>query len=279
MSESQPQQVPTLTSLPLLPLASHSESSSPIEHPNWYFIHTISSLLTHEECESIIASHQNLVPANATPTTKRDREIFDDADLADKVWSRMERFYVKEVGIEGGRVQDEDGQWWVVKDLNPRWRLARYEAGGRFSPHQDGRRFVSLDSQSFMTVNIYLNTVPASLGGATRALCEPPAGNILSEEIKVLGKVQPEIGMGAVFRDCLWHDGEALREGIKYLLRTDIMYEREVPFEEWDAIGDGARGRKALAMAEGFEDAGNYDEAVKWYKKAFRLAPELERGA
>lgn len=61
-----------------------------------------------------------------------------------------------------------------------------------------------------MTVNIYLNTVNTSHGGATRALSEPSGGNLLSEEIEVLGKVQPEIGMSAVFRDCLWHDGEAL---------------------------------------------------------------------
>lgn len=118
MPEIQSEQKATLTSLHLLPLPSHPEGLEINERPNWYFIHTISSLLTRQECESIIAAHRNFVPANATPTTKRDRER--DMELADKVWGKMKAFYSKDGGREGGRVQDEDGQWWAVKGLNER---------------------------------------------------------------------------------------------------------------------------------------------------------------
>lgn len=58
------------------------------------------------------------------------------------------------------------------------------------------------------------------------------------------------------------------------------MYEREVPFDFERISGgldDEEKGRQALALAEGLEDAGNREEAVRWYKKAFKLAPALER--
>lgn len=128
---------------------------------------------------------------------------------------------------------------------------------------------------------MYLNTVPVEHKGATRALSPPHP----SAPSTVLGKVQPLQGSAAVFRDNLWHDGEELVAGEKYLLRTDVMYEREVEFDFETVYGvgglgldDGGKGRKALMIAEGLEDAGNSEEAVEWYKRAFRLAPGLERG-
>jgi tetratricopeptide (TPR) repeat protein len=56
------------------------------------------------------------------------------------------------------------------------------------------------------------------------------------------------------------------------------MYEREEEFDFerlYRALGDREKGEKALGIAEGLEDAGNREEAVKWYKKAFRLCPEM----
>jgi hypothetical protein len=86
-----------------------------------------------------------------------------------------------------------------------------------------------------------------------------------------------------VFRDDLWHDGEELLEGKKWLLRTDIMFTREKEFDwhllcERNGWGKEEKGRHALKLAEGLEDAGSSAEAVGWYKVAFREWPELERG-
>jgi hypothetical protein len=184
---------PTLTLLTLV----HPSPTPPPEH----FVHLIHNLLTPLECNTLISTHQNLIPSNVTTDTIRDREVFSSDSLACLLWSRLPFYHTS-------KIQDEDGQWWTAKSLNERFRLCRYGIGGKFSPHTDARYLRSVDECSFMTVNIYLNSVPVEWNGATRILDEGVAGG-------VLGKVQPVLGMAAVFRDCLFHDGEELIGGEK----------------------------------------------------------------
>lgn len=84
-----------------------------------------------------------------------------------------------------------------------------------------------------------------------------------------------------VFRDTVWHDGEDVRGkgASKYLLRTDVMFERECVWNEervWGGLGKEVRGRRCLEVAAGLEDAERGGEAVGWYRKAFKLWPGLE---
>jgi hypothetical protein len=133
-----------------------------------------------------------------------------------------------------------------------------------------------------MTVNMYLNDVPMSAGGATRFLGPSLPGGQEGAHYKVLAEMRPVKGSAALFRDLVYHDGEPLKEGTKYLLRTDIMFERDIPMDFGSMYGNldnDGKGRKALDLAQCLEDSGSKNEAVVWYRKAFRLCPELERAA
>jgi len=121
-----------------------------------------------------------------------------------------------------------------------------------------------------MTVNIYLNTVLPEHGGATRILSQSATGTV-DDTLDILGKVQPVEGSAAVFRDSLYHDGEALVAGVKYLLVTDVMFVRDEPYDLNVACAGWSDEEKAL------EDGGNHEMAVAWYREVFRLCPALEQ--
>lgn len=305
---------PSLTNIPLDACTTHLEPRS---------IHHITNLLSPAECVSVIATHLNLVPSNITSGTVRDREVFDDGSLSSLLLERINPFFSDDkkqgTGRIAGRIVDEDGDTWLIERLNEKWRLCRYREGpsfssppllsvlpqtdltipgGKFSPHCDGRRLASINEQSFLTINIYLNTVAEENGGATRFLFPPRAGKRGPDEIDILNpvvveKARPVLGTAVLFRDDVWHDGEELtcsrggdgEEVVKWLLRTDVMFRREIEiegglkaFETWctgKGWGREEMGRKALAFAEGLEDAGFGEEAVVWYKRAERLAEGL----
>ena len=130
-----------------------------------------------------------------------------------------------------------------------------------------------------MSVNIYLNTIPSSLGGSTRILSHSAnQGDYWDgvSELKAIAKIQPVQGSASVFRDTLWHDGEELLDGEKYLLRTDILFEREEPYDFDRILNQEEKKEKSMEIADRLEAYGNMDEADEWYQKAFELDYEDE---
>jgi hypothetical protein len=102
---------PTLIHLPV-PLPSEEN-----------FVHVISNLLRPAECAALVQEHTaSLVPHELT-LTRRLREVFDDEELAETLWERLEPFYA------GMRIVDEDGCGWTAARLNTRFRFAKYERG------------------------------------------------------------------------------------------------------------------------------------------------------
>lgn len=282
------------------PLLSGEPPACSLSHlalPHAPGIPLIRNLLTPSECADLIAKHGPELSSATTSYAERDRCIFDDTRLAALLHARITDCYLFQ------SVTDEDGCTWTPSGLNTRFRLARYGPGKRkapmssalywprhilkkivsvsfqggfFSRHIDGRRLASLDEQSFMTINMYLSSVPKDHGGATRILSmeKQTTGDETEREI---GSIQPVQGLAALFSHDLLHDGEALVQGEKYLLRTDLMFTRDVPFEMdvvFPGLSDAEKGRKALEIAARLEDGHNQTEALVWYKKAYRLCPD-----
>ena len=105
---------------------------------------------------------------------------------------------------------------WKHVGLNERLRFLRYSPGGYFAPHCDGQFVNDKGQHSLMTVMIYLNE-PLS-GGETNFL------NPRNEEEAV--NVRPKTGLALVFDHPLLHEGALLLQGVKYAIRTDVMFER-----------------------------------------------------
>ncbi|KAI9318871.1 hypothetical protein DFJ73DRAFT_879312 [Zopfochytrium polystomum] len=182
--------------------------------------YTISPLLTATECASLISLTEasGYVPALLnvgggyqvhSPDVRRSlRRIVDSPSLSAALWSRLSPFVPS---VLGGR---------RVVGLNERLRFLKYVPGDRFAPHSDGT-YVRADgsAMSVLTVQVYLNA--GCGGGRTNVWFEEEGGE---EEAARYG-CELEAGKVFVFDHGFLHEGEVLTEGVKYTIRTDIMYE------------------------------------------------------
>ncbi|CAM4757593.1 unnamed protein product [Rotaria magnacalcarata] len=141
-----------------------------------------------------------------------------------------------------------------------------YEPGQFFAPHFDGIFKKSYMEQSQLTIMAYLND--SYTGGHTNFLDDNTKPHDITYALK------PETGMVLIFQHDLFHEGETVSTGKKYIMRSDVMYKRTL-IEPMSTKEHEAR--ELLAQAEQFEDQSNYDEASKCYRKAYKLWPELEK--
>lgn len=194
--------------------------------------------LSEDECARINAaaeavgfgktSYPQAYRGNLRLTTKDD-------GLAAALWARVQHLLPATVEARG-----HDGEWgvWRAVGLNECFRFAKYKEGHRFAAHVDANfARAGEEEMSLFTVNVYTNTVAIENGGKTRFFPE-------SEQTRERARahadqhadlmIQPEAGLAALFLqnpqpEAPLHDGEMLLGGVKYLLRTDVMYRQEKP--------------------------------------------------
>jgi len=190
------------------------EFAFPGEHQVWL----VRGLLSRQECAALLAAAEGHgFGGTDYPKDYRGnlRLIATDPGLTRVMWTRLEQLVPR-------TFSDSRGQEWQSCGLNECWRLSKYHPGDRFQTHCDTCFQRTYDETSMLTVNIYLNDGFA--GGSTRFYL----GETRS---KAAVAVEPEAGMCLLFRQppekCYRHDGEELKSGLKYLLRSDVMYRRK----------------------------------------------------
>jgi WD40 repeat protein/predicted 2-oxoglutarate/Fe(II)-dependent dioxygenase YbiX len=144
-----------------------------------------------------------------------DRLVLDDPARAAALFGRLRAALPA--------VLDRAGARWRLQGLNARFRFCRYQSGQQFGLHRDGPYAPSPDVRSWLTCMLYLNDAVEFQGGGTRYYAERGPG------AAPLGEVRPEAGAAIVFDHALWHDGEPVTSGTKYVMRTDVMYRRDSP--------------------------------------------------
>ncbi|KAK3264926.1 hypothetical protein CYMTET_26363 [Cymbomonas tetramitiformis] len=187
----------------------------------------LENVLTRKECQRIIAKTEGLgyglLGRGKTGAAYRgnQRVQMDDVTgaLGAEIWRRISE-YVPTADV----LPDEEGVW-GAEGLNSRFRFAKYSAGEGFAKHVDKPTIFEPERCSILTVNIYLNDLAPEQGGRTRFYTKPG------------GFGQPAVSAGgcagslvlfkqAVVEHSPWHDGERLEHGLKYLMRTDVIYNK-----------------------------------------------------
>ena len=103
-----------------------------------------------------------------------------------------------------------------IDSLNERLRYCKYAKQQAFSIHRDGVFYKNDNQQSAFTFLLYLNNHNDFVGGET-TFYKDQHGN------KVLASYKPDIGDVAVFDHRIWHSGNEVHKGSKYILRSDFI--------------------------------------------------------
>ena len=168
----------------------------------------IENLLSESECSKFISLGESIgfsKPKVKTPRGEMVQEhirnngsaLLDDVNLCNELFDKFKDKLP--VNIDG----------WNLKGLNEQMKVYKYEVGQRFKMHKDVSFVRNENERSLLTMLIYLNE--DYRGGETFFLN---------------GAVTPETGKCIVFQQNVMHAGLTVKHGVKYAIRTDVMYER-----------------------------------------------------
>jgi prolyl 4-hydroxylase len=172
-------------------------------------IKTVPDILSAEECAQWIERIKSAGPEAATINTARGpridsgarnnrRVMLDDLEAARELFVRVKAHAPQEI------------RGMVLSGVNERLRCYEYQPGQRFAPHSDGAFVRQVGEQSLYTFMVYLNE--DFEGGETVFLVEPEKS------------IKPQTGMGLLFQHPIIHEGAEVTRGVKYVVRTDLMY-------------------------------------------------------
>jgi predicted 2-oxoglutarate/Fe(II)-dependent dioxygenase YbiX len=165
-------------------------------------------VLDAAECEAMIARAEQHDFADAPITTSHGfvqrpelrnntRVMFDDLELAATLFDRI-------AGVVPARLSGRR-----AVGVNERFRCYRYLPGQRFKAHYDGCFERNARERSELTFMVYLD-----------ARCT--GGNTMFLDFGV--EVVPAVGKALFFQHALLHEGATVTDGVKYVLRSDVMY-------------------------------------------------------
>lgn len=169
-------------------------------------VFTIAGVLDAPACAALIARIERVGPEAAPITTphgfvmrpdirNNTRVMFDDLELAADLFARL----------RGAIPPRLCGRRAV--GVNERFRCYRYEPGQRFAPHFDGAFARSPTECSELTLMVYLND-------------DFTGGETAFEDVVV----EPCTGSALLFQHRQLHEGCVVETGVKYVLRSDVMY-------------------------------------------------------
>lgn len=175
---------------------------------------TLDHVLSAEECECLIQAAESVgfsqaglgrPGAQIVDTKFRDssRLITEDFALAHLIYRRVVPHLPS---IWQGR---------RLIGLNEQLKFLRYQPGQKFVPHYDGCFMrPNTSNKTCLTLQLYLSAEHVE-GGAT-IFCD--------NDGKAGTRCEPLPGKALIFQHNILHEGEEVRNGTKYTIRTDVEY-------------------------------------------------------
>ncbi len=183
-----------------------------------HLVFEVSDFRTPDFCDQIIARADDIGFDEATITTEHgtsvtqeirnnDRVIFDDVNLAKLLWGNAKSLFSE--SFKGHR----------AVGLNERFRVYRYGPDQFFDWHQDGEYQALSGQRSMFTMMIYLSE-DCDGGGTSFA-------DVFSPHVFKDFTIAPKTGKALFFHHPLSHRGDPIISGEKFVLRTDVMFQKK----------------------------------------------------
>lgn len=182
------------------------------------------AILSPQECTTLIEHAERHGFAKASLYTdhtgtehysdirKSKRTMIDSREFVDELWKRIA--HVVPSTWDGAQLHIANG---TSSPLNERLRILKYDTrGDEFRPHADGNYTSSrdgVDSISRITILIYLNV------GYTGAFT-----HFLADDYTTWIPIIPTVGGVTLQDQSLVHCVPPLVSGVKYVVRTEVMY-------------------------------------------------------
>ncbi|TLS24482.1 hypothetical protein PpBr36_08185 [Pyricularia pennisetigena] len=169
-----------------------------------------------------------------------DRIVWDEQEITDRLWARcaqapglLEKLAVVGPDEPAAPFKSRYGANppWRFLRINRRMRFLKYRRGDFFRPHCDGAFADSSDGkyrQTLFTLHLYLNDSKAEAAAAGRGPTDLVGGAtpFLSRDGSRRIDVNPRCGRVLIFQhNKLRHSGDDVVDGVKYTMRTDLLYE------------------------------------------------------
>jgi len=184
----------------------------------------LENVLTRAECKHLIecsekVGYGTLGEGSTGAAYRGNRRLQLDevsGKLGEEIWRRIKPYVPLTQEIPG------DGKY-EFESINTRFRCAKYFKGEAFMVHVDKPTVYEPTRQSILTVNMYLNDLRPEQGGRTRFY-----QRINGKPVAAAGGSAGSLVMfkQANMKYTPFHDGEMVREGLKYLMRTDVIYKQ-----------------------------------------------------
>ena len=178
----------------------------------------LDNVFTKEECDSLIKLSEE-IPENYEMAKVGNEQIIDNINRNNQRWLNFDKklaetFFKK---IKSYIPIEFEGN--SVSCLNERLSFLKYSTGEYFRAHEDGYYIRPDNSEiSYITVQIYLNDLKEEDGGATTFIKD--TYNRIYQDYSII----PKVGRVLLFEHDIEHEGSILKNGLKYCIRTDVMY-------------------------------------------------------
>ena len=178
-------------------------------------IFLVEDFFTKEECQKQIAFAEENGFKEATIQTSRglvvnksirdnSRFSYDSYDFSQELFEKM-KAYLPNTFFDR-----------KICGLNNRVHFYKYDVGQKFDWHKDGHYSPDAYTTSYFTFLVYLND--NFEGGETSF------ESVGTDDGYISFTIEPKVGTALFFYHKVLHKGEEVSKGVKYAMRSDVMY-------------------------------------------------------